>query len=357
MMRSLVALVMATLVTVSSSYGADRPLTDFKTSPGKYVGKISGCTGFLLAPSSIGTAGHCLNGSASGKFYLHYDDGNYTDSADLSFIAGTGTYEDHGNGKHLTDGLDWAVVRISKALGKTHGYLSGTLVAPKKDDPIALSGYGIDRFKAERATEDTACSVMTVYSDYFNHNCNSAKGHSGSPIVNRTTGRVVGVLIGFYNYIPVATPFSKLYVTQAKEIADANPIALNPSRQLTPLPSTSPLPSYSPTPSTGKSVDQMLAEMKARQAETDRKLQLLDPKYRPVGGDTQNKSIEQLMAELRQTRLDTESKMRNLAPVTPPPYLPTPIRPPTKSLDQTLRDIEIQQRINKELLDKLNRPR
>lgn len=208
--------ILVTLLVVCASFSSvswGRPKADLTRNPGRYIGKVGGCTGFLIAENAIGTAGHCLEGSATGTFYLRYDDGNFKDSASLDRMLGYGAssgFAEKGGG-HLTDGKDWAIARIDKDLGKTYGWLSGASSVPKRLTTLTVAGYGGDVKGGEEPSQDT-CSVTNAYTDYFNHNCDLAKGHSGSPMVD-STGTVVGIFTGWASLVGTGTPFTKAFDT------------------------------------------------------------------------------------------------------------------------------------------------
>jgi protease YdgD len=176
----------------------DRVLPDPSTEPWRAVGEYSAddgssCTATLVADAVVATAAHCIIGddgqvAASGRFRL----------ADRSAEARVVDYlmdpafdsEAFGGGDSL-DGLDWALLRLDRPLGA-----NGRHIVPAAADrarPLVQGGYSWDTDPHLSAHE--GCELRTLYEDNtFAHACDTTRGDSGSPFLQRRAGR--WVLVG-----------------------------------------------------------------------------------------------------------------------------------------------------------------
>lgn len=87
---------------------------------------------------------------------------------------------------------DWALLRLSKCLGKKFGHVRLSPRLPAADpDPIGIAGYPDDRPLSEGLSIDVGCHTRGRRSFTLFHDCAALPGNSGSPLfkVTDTEGR------------------------------------------------------------------------------------------------------------------------------------------------------------------------
>ncbi|MEH2407106.1 trypsin-like serine peptidase [Nostoc sp.] len=177
--------------------------------PWSAIGRIKGttvdgsgyyCTGTLIAANLVLTNAHCAIDHETGKlstriqFLPNVIDGHYQDIAEVEEVsAGT----DFKQSSELSPN-DWAILKINQPLGSKYGYLgwksipSTTLVRNEKD--FFFVGYSGD-FPNDKyqkyfsaglgwtASYEAGCSIVGEENGFLLHDCATAAGSSGSPIV------------------------------------------------------------------------------------------------------------------------------------------------------------------------------
>ncbi|MBN3895532.1 MAG: trypsin-like peptidase domain-containing protein [Nostoc sp. NOS(2021)] len=176
--------------------------------PWSAIGRIKGttdgggyyCTGTLIAANLVLTNAHCVIDHETGKlstkiqFLPNVIDGHYEDIAETKEVY-YGT--DFKESKDLSPN-DWAILKINQPLGRKYGYLgtksiaSATLVRNQK--AFYFVGYSGDfpndnyqeYFSAGpgwTASYEAGCSIVGEKDGFLLHDCATAAGSSGSPIV------------------------------------------------------------------------------------------------------------------------------------------------------------------------------
>jgi V8-like Glu-specific endopeptidase len=177
--------------------------------PWSTVGRIVGesnsqtytCTGTLIDENVVLTNAHCVIDPKTGRvasrvvFLPNVVDGKYRDRANaVQYLAGT-DFQDNKAGAN-----DWAVVKIDQPLGRKYGYLgwkslpASTLVRNEKK--FFFVGYSGDYPQAEAekfwgltagqgwtAGFQAGCSIVDEQSNILLHDCDTAGGSSGGPII------------------------------------------------------------------------------------------------------------------------------------------------------------------------------
>lgn len=153
------------------------------------------CTGFLVKPDVIVTAGHCIDDQA--------------DCTKTSFVFDFGIYESGSQaptqilkskvyscrrllGRAYGAGLepDWAVIQIDRPVCDRDS-LPMSQRRATVGTPLVLIGHpaGLPTKIADGA------NVRTNYTHFFDANLDSYGGNSGSPVFNANTGEILGILV------------------------------------------------------------------------------------------------------------------------------------------------------------------
>lgn len=175
-----------------------RAAVDTTEAPWRSLVKVqtnlgSRCTGVLVAPRRVVTAGHCLLNRAQ-QFLpassLHvlfgYDRGDYREHRTVASLAVGGPFDPSRRPEGLA--RDWAVLTLSGDAPAGVEPLPLVRVPPEPGTPLMLGGYSQD--KAQIITADTACAALGVAqtqgrSSLLIHDCNGTRGVSGAALLVR----------------------------------------------------------------------------------------------------------------------------------------------------------------------------
>lgn len=171
------------------------------------------CTGFLIAPDIMVTAGHCMVnfGDATNTVTPQCEGFDFVFDYRMDLrgqlggslpadnvvecekvIHATHASEPVGTNGQINFGEDFAIVKLKRAVtGRTPLKLSSTPVKP--NDPVTIYGHpmGVAMMKGTG-------KVLSLEQDmYFRSNIDAFPGHSGSPVLNARK-EVVGILVRGY---------------------------------------------------------------------------------------------------------------------------------------------------------------
>jgi V8-like Glu-specific endopeptidase len=168
-----------------------------------FAGQPAGgfCTGFLIAPDLLATAGHCVNearcpftaavfgfaitepGGAAPETGLEA----YRCAEVVESVLRTG-FEDDGR---FQDGADYAVIRLDRPVTGRRPLILRRTPPVAVGEPLVLVGhpFGLPLKVADGA------EVRSTAGTFFQANLDHAAGSSGSPVLDRETLAVVGILV------------------------------------------------------------------------------------------------------------------------------------------------------------------
>jgi hypothetical protein len=161
------------------------------------------CSGFLVAPAIIATAGHCVNEDnvTTVRFVFGFQMSDASTAAlripDSDIYTGAEVI-----GRELTnDGTDWCLVRLDREVNdrqilalRSEGKIADNAEVYVLGHPSGLPLKFADGANVRINTHDAV----------FTANLDTYGGNSGSPVFNRNTHEVEGILVrGATDFVPV----------------------------------------------------------------------------------------------------------------------------------------------------------
>ncbi len=185
--------------------------------PWSTIGRVQGttadaqryhCTGALIAENLVLTNAHCVIDPETGKlsqqilFLPNVINGQVQDVRDVASVEQVIYGTDFKDGSPLNPN-DWAVMKINKPLGRKYGYLgtkslqTSTLISNKKkyffvgysgDFPSAKDQQDFSAGSGWTASFQAGCSIVKEKANFLLHDCDTAAGSSGGPIIAMIDG-------------------------------------------------------------------------------------------------------------------------------------------------------------------------
>lgn len=172
----------------------DRDICPVKKYPFSAIGQIEVvdntglyiCTGTLIAPDKVLTAGHCVWNTRRGAFYynLNFAPGRYRSGDKMINPWGTVAWKSvtvFEAFKQNPNSFDVAVVTLQKPIGSVAGTM-GIAAGCAQNKQLFLGGYPQD--KPQGTCQDTVCtqSYLDCNKPMNTHYCDTVMGMSGSPM-------------------------------------------------------------------------------------------------------------------------------------------------------------------------------
>ena len=153
------------------------------------------CSGLLIAPDLILTAGHCVrsqNSCEDTRFVFGY--GVFVRNEPPSLVPATEVYKCHKlvHSQMSSDGADFALVRLDRPVQKHRPLTMNENSQIQQGDPLLIIGHpaGLPTKISDGATVRRATEKS-----FFVANLDSYGGNSGSAVFNALNGKVEGILV------------------------------------------------------------------------------------------------------------------------------------------------------------------
>lgn len=163
------------------------------------------CSGFLVAPEIIATAGHCINQNNLARTLFVFGFRMINESEARVVIPNDDIFQGVGimDRKEQSNGADYALVKLNRpATGRTIVNLRRTGKIGTDEGVYVIghpSGLPLKYAPGAQVRDNSKPS-------YFVANLDTYGGNSGSPVFNETTGDVEGILVrGDTDFVRVGT--------------------------------------------------------------------------------------------------------------------------------------------------------
>lgn len=160
------------------------------------------CTGFLVAPDLVATAGHCVSpGGCPSKAILFNYQLNEKNEAPYSTQAENVFYCKEVLAREVSEQQDYALIRLDRAITNIT-----PLVLANSIPAVGESLFTIGHPSGLPKKISAGATVLEIKNGFFKTNTDSYGGSSGSPLFNQNN-QVIGILVrGEDDYISQPIP-------------------------------------------------------------------------------------------------------------------------------------------------------
>ncbi|MDL5503192.1 MAG: serine protease, partial [Candidatus Methanoperedens sp.] len=152
------------------------------------------CSGFLIAPDLVATAGHCVDSSNVTNILFVFGFRMVDETTPHTTIDNNEIYRGLKviDRKQISDGADWAVVKLERAVANHRIADVRKTGIIENDQAVHVIGHpcGLPTKFA-----DGARVRDNTHSEFFVANLDTYGGNSGSPVFNSNTHQVEGILV------------------------------------------------------------------------------------------------------------------------------------------------------------------
>ena len=172
-------------VNAESVIGADTrvQVTNTTAYPFRTIGRIGiGCTGTLIGPRHVLTAGHCVYNISNDKWYsnLNFTPGQNGATKPWGTIGWKRALSVKGWTKSHKRDFDYAMIVLSQDIGNTVGWLGYGWKQPLPYYNININGYPADKPSGTMWHSYCTLQIITTYRLYYP--CDTYGGNSGSAV-------------------------------------------------------------------------------------------------------------------------------------------------------------------------------
>lgn len=151
------------------------------------------CSGFLVGPDLVVTAGHCIRESRCSSVSFIFGYAKFSESHNPAQVLSSDVYncEEVVGREQRFNGGDWAVVRLDRPVVGHDPLRLRRTGTPAVQTDLTVIGHpvGLPTKVAGNA------QIRSVEEEYFVANLDTYGGNSGSAVFNTVTGEVEGILV------------------------------------------------------------------------------------------------------------------------------------------------------------------
>ncbi|QHZ49218.1 serine protease [Bacillus sp. NSP9.1] len=150
---------------------------------------IGSCTGWLIGPKTVATAGHCVYDTASGSFAgtATVSPGRNGSSYPYGSVKSTRYFIPSGWRSGNTN-YDYAAIELSEPIGNTVGYFGYSYTTSSLTGTnVTISGYPGDKPSGTQWQHSGPITVSETYK--LQYSIDTYGGQSGSPVFEQSSSR------------------------------------------------------------------------------------------------------------------------------------------------------------------------